>query len=53
MCVNLVLLANGTTGDEVIDEYRESRPPKIVFNNSFGTKSSEVARKGRRMDGVK
>ena len=53
VCANLVLLANGTTGDEVIDEYRKSWPPKIVFNNGFGAKTSKVAREGRGVDGVK
>ena len=53
MCVSHVLLANGTAGDEVIDKHRKSWPPKITFNNGLGAKTSEVAREGGRMDGVK
>ena len=53
MCANLVLLADGTACDEIINEYRKSRPPEITFNNGFGAKTSEVAREGGRVDGVK
>ena len=53
MCTNFVLLADGTTSDKVIDENRKSQPPKIMFDNGFGAKSSEVAQEGGRMDGVK
>ena len=53
MCANLVLLADGTACDEIINEYRKSWPPKITFNNGFGAKTSEMAREGRGMDRVK
>ena len=52
MCSNFVLLANGAAGDEVVDENRKSRPPKVTFDNGFGAKSSKMTRKGGRMDGV-
>ena len=53
MCTGLVLLADGTAGNKVVDEHRKPRPPKIAFNNGLGVKTSEVAREGRGMDGVK
>ena len=53
MCASLVLLANGTASNKVIDEHRESQPTKITFNNGLGVKMSEVAREGGRVDGVK
>ena len=52
MCASFVLLANGTTGNEVIDKHGKPRPTKIAFNNGLGTETSEVAREGRRMDGM-
>ena len=53
MCANLILLANGAAGDKVVDEDGKSRPPKVAFNDSFGAKTSEMAREGRGMDRVK
>ena len=52
MSMDLVLLANGTASDKVVNKHRESRPPEVTFNNSFGVKTSEVTREGRGMDGV-
>ena len=43
VCVYFVLLANGTTSDEVIDEGRESRPPKVAFDKGFGAKSAGMS----------
>ena len=53
VCASLVLLADGATGDKVVDKHRESQPPEITFNNGLGAKTSKVAREGRRMDRVK
>ena len=53
MSASLVLLANGTASNEVVDKHGEARPPKVPFNNGLGAKTPEVARKGRGMDGVK
>ena len=53
MCTGLVLLADGTAGNKVVDEHRKPWPPKIAFNNSLGAKASEVAQEGGGMDGVK
>ena len=50
--MGFVLLTNGTAGNEVVDKYRKSRPPEVAFNNCFGTEASEVAREGRRVEGV-
>ena len=50
MSASFVLLA---TGNEVIDKYRKSRPPKITFHNGLGAKTSKVAQEGGRMDEVK
>ena len=53
MCANLILLANGAAGNKVIDEDGKSRPPKVAFNDGFGTETSEMARERRGMDGMK
>ena len=53
MCADFVLLADGAASNEVIDEDGKSRPPKIMFHDGLGTKTSEVARERRRVDGVK
>ena len=53
MCASFVLLANSATSDKVVDKYGKPRPPKIAFNNGLGTETSEVAREGRGMNGVK
>ena len=43
MCADLILLANGTTGDKVVDKDGKSRPPKVALDYGFGAKSSEMA----------
>ena len=53
MCASLILLANGTAGNKVVDEDGKSRPPKVMFNYSLGAKTSKMAREGRGMDRVK
>ena len=40
MCADLILLANGTTGDEVVDKDGKSRPPKVAFDDGFGAEPS-------------
>ena len=52
MCVDLILLANGATGDKVVDEDGKSWPPKVALDNGLGAKSSEMARDRGGMDGV-
>ena len=52
MCASLILLANGTAGNKVVDEDGKSRPPKVTFNYSLGAKMSKMAREGRGMDRV-
>ena len=52
MCASLILLANGTAGNKVVDEDGKSRPPKVTFNYSLGAKTSKMAREGRGMDRV-
>ena len=42
MCAGLVLLANGTTSNEVVDKDREAGPPEVVFDNSFSAETAEV-----------
>ena len=44
MCADLILLANGAAGDKVVDKDRKSRPPKVAFDDGFGTKPSEMTR---------
>ena len=51
--MGLVLLANGTSSNKVVNEHRKSWPPEVVFNNSFSSETAKVTQEGRRMDGVK
>ena len=44
--VCLVLLADRTTGDEVFDEGRETRPPEVPFQDCFGAKDPHMSQKG-------
>ena len=50
--MGFVLLTNDATSNKVVNEYRKSWPPEVMFNNSLGAKASEVTREGGRMDGV-
>ena len=50
--VGLVLLANGTTSDEVLHKGGEARPPEIPFQKRFGAKDTHVSRQRRGMDRV-
>ena len=50
MSIDLVLLADGATGDEVFDEGGEARPPEIPFQDCLGAKDTHVTRQGRGMD---
>ena len=43
MCAGFVLLADGAASNEVVDEDRKSRPPKVAFNDGLGAKTSEMA----------
>ena len=52
MCADFILLANGATGDEVVDKDGKSRPPKVALDDGLGAKSSEMARDRGGMDGV-
>ena len=40
VCADLILLANGATGDKVVDEDGKSRPPKVALNDGFGAEPS-------------
>ena len=46
MGVGLVLLANSTTSNKVVNEDREAWPPEIMFNDSLSAESSKVAQEG-------
>ena len=50
--VDLVLLADGTTCDEVFYKGGEARPPEIPFQNCFGAKDTHVTRQRGGMDRV-
>ena len=52
VCNSLILLANCTAGNEVVNEDGKSRPPKVTLNDSFGAKTSKMAREGRGMERV-
>ena len=43
MCVNLVLLANCATSNEMLDKGGEARPPEIMFKDRLGVEDSHVA----------
>ena len=42
--IGLVLLANGTTNDEMFHKGGEAWPPEILFQNRFGVKDTHVTR---------
>ena len=46
MMVYLVLLASGTARDKGIDKGGQTRPPEVMFNDGFGTKTSSMPRGG-------
>ena len=50
MSVDLVLLANSTTSDEMFDKGGKAWPPEIVFKDRLGVEDPHVARKGGSMD---
>ena len=52
MCADFILLANGTTGDKVIDEDGKSWPPEVALDDGLGAESSEMTRDRGGMDGV-
>ena len=52
MSTGLVLLANGTASNKVVNEYGKTQPPKVTLNNSLSSETYEVTREGGRMDGV-
>ena len=52
MCADFVLLANGATGDKVIDEDGKPWPPEVAFDDGLGTEPSEMAQDRGGMDGV-
>ena len=53
MSVDLVLLANHTTHNEVFDKSGEAWPPEVTFKDSFGVKDTHVSREWGGMDGMK
>ena len=50
MSVDLVLLANSTTHDEMLDKGGKAQPPEIMFKDRLGVKDPHVARKGGSMN---
>ena len=52
MGVNLVLLANSTTCNEMLDKSGKAQPPEVVFNDRLGAEDSHVPREGGRVDQV-
>ena len=43
MSVDLVLLANSATHDEMFDKGGKARPPEIAFKDRLGVEDSHVA----------
>ena len=52
MSIGLVLLANGTTRNEVFHKGGEAGPPEIPFQDRLGAKDTHMTRQRRGMDGV-
>ena len=50
MSVDLVLLANSTTCNKMLDKGGQAWPPEVMFKDRFGAEDSHVARKGGGMD---
>ena len=44
--ISLILLAYCASGNEGVDEGGKSRPPKVLFQESFGAESSHVSSGG-------
>ena len=42
MSVGFVLLADGTAGNKVVNENRESWPPEVTLNNSLSAEAFKV-----------
>ena len=51
VCVHLVLLAYGTSFDELVDIGSQARPPEISFQEGFGVESTCVPECRRGMEG--
>ena len=52
MCVNLVLLTDGTTIDEMFYEGGETRPPVVTFKKNLGVEDPHVAGGRRGVESV-
>ena len=52
MSVDLVLLANSTTRNEVFDKSGKTRPPEVVLNDRFSAEDPHVSREGGRVNRV-
>ena len=53
MSVNLVLLANSTTCNEMLDKGREAQPPEVTLKDRLSVEDPHVAREGGRVDRMK
>ena len=50
MSVDLVLLANSTTCNKMLDKGGKARPPEIAFKDRFSAEDPHVAQKGGSMN---
>ena len=50
MSIDLVLLANSTIRNEILDKNGKAWPPEIMFKDRFGVEDPHVAQKGRSMN---
>ena len=50
MSVNLVLLENGASCDEMLDKGGKAQPPEIAFKDRLGAEDPHVTRKGGGVD---
>ena len=52
MCVNLVLLTDGATSNEVLYKGGKARPPEIPFQECLSMEDTHVTRQRGGVDGV-
>ena len=50
MSVNLVLLANSATCNEMFDKSGQAWPPEVTLNDRFGVEDPHVPREGGRVN---
>ena len=52
MCVNLILLANSTASNEMLDKGGEAWSREVTLKDRFGVENAHVTQEGGRVDGM-